>query len=329
MAIPSVNLFSTFDVGFFPNATGTHHEDLIDAQIILGSTQCPAFSTFRKDRARDVVISWTVDALGATSTAGDLEGNDFSAAAITAQVRLMNGTQIFTKHVAVSDRERESNPAGQFRDMYEKQTMMAFKEITRNCEARIFSTASTASATGDDTTAPIMRSIAGFSGAQGSISFSGASASGVFTGDIVRLSSLMFNNGVEPDSIWFAPAHKIEFFNAITLSAAGGGAYVNVRNIAAMDNRFQANVEVMETPLGQLYAIVVDRFIPTSSASATTRAGYYIMDRSLAALPFFRPPQHKPMGKGGDHTRGLILMELTLRLDHPSAFGMVSGITAA
>ena len=103
---------------------------------------------------------------------------------------------------------------------------------------------------------------------------------------------------------------------------------VNLRNIAATDNRFQANIEVMETPLGQLYAIITDRFIPTSSASATTRAGYHIMDRSMAALAFYRPPQHKPMGKAGDYTEGLVLMELTLRLDHPSAFGMVTGITA-
>lgn len=324
MAAPPANLFSTFDVGFWPNATGTHHEDLIDVQVILGSTQCPGFAQFKKGRARDVVHSWSVDALPATSTAAQLEGVDFSAQALTAPVRLVNGTQIFDSQVVVSDRERESNPAGQFRDMYEKQIMMAFKAITRNCESRIFATGATASATGNEaTTAPVMASIPGFG-----LSFSGASASGVFTADIVNLSTTMFNNGVEPDSIWFSPAHKIQFFNSVVSSAAGGGGFVNVRNIAAMDNRFQANVEVMETPLGQLYAIVVDRFIPTSSASATTRAGYYIMDRSMVSLPFFRPPQHKPMGKGGDHTRGIVLMELTLRLDHPSAVGMVTGITA-
>lgn len=322
MAQPS-GLISTFDVGFFPNATGTHHEDLIDVQIILGSTQCPAFSTFRKDRARDVVHSWSIDALPAASTAAQVEGIDFSGTAFATPTRLMNGTQIFDRHVVVSDREREANPAGQFRDFYQKHVMMAFKAITRNAEARIFSTGATASATGDETTAPAMASIAGFS----LVTFSAASASGVLTADILRLSQVMFDAGVEPDSIWFATPHKRDFFNQVA-SSANGGTNINVRNIAAMDNRFQANVEVMETPFGQLYAIITDRFIPTSSASATTRAGYYIMDRSMMALPFYRPPQHKEMGKGGDHTRGIVLMELTLRLDHPSAVGTVTGITS-
>ncbi len=326
MAQPT-NLFSTFDVGFFPNAAGTHHEDLIDVQVILGSTQCPAFATFKKGRAKDVVHSWSVDALPATSTAAQYEGVDFAGAAITAPVRLMNGTQIFDRHVVVSDRERDANPAGPFRDMYEKQIMIAFKAITRNCEARIFTPSGAASASGLEasasTAAPTMAGIPGFG-----ITTAGASAAGVFTADIIRLSQTMFDNGVEPDSIWFATPHKRDFFNQVS-SSANGGTGINVRNIAAMDNRFQANVEVMETPFGQLYAIIVDRFIPTGSASATSAtAGYYIMDRSMAELAFYRPPQHKPMGKGGDHTRGIVLMELTLRLDHPSAFGMVTGITS-
>lgn len=316
----AAGLFSTFDVGFFPNATGTHHEDLIDVQVILGSTQCPAFSTFRKDRARDVVHSWTVDALAATSTAGGIEGDEFGGATLAVPTRLLNVTQIFSKHIIVSDRERESNPAGQFRDMYEKQTMMAFKEITRNCEARIFATGASASATGAEAnSAPAFASLPALG-----ITLSAASASGVFTADVLRLSQTMFQNGVEPDSLWFATPHKRDFFNAVV----SAGSNVNVRNIAATDNRFQANIEVMETPFGQLYALIVDRFIPTSSASATTLAGYYIMDRSMCALPFFRPPQHKPMGKTGDNTRGIILMELTLRVDHPSAVGSVTGITS-
>ena len=316
MAIPT-NAQTTYDLGFF--GTGTLHEDLIDVQVILGSTQTPAFSSFRKDRARDVVHSWTVDALSATATGGDIEGNEWSGAALAQPVRLMNMCQEFTKHIGVSDRERDANPAGQFRDAYEKQTMMAFKEITRNCESRIFATGNVGSATGGTGTSSRMQSISGFG-----TTVSAVSASGVFTADIINLSMAIYNNGVEPDSLWFAPAHKRDFFLAVT----GGGNKINVRNIAATDNRFQANIEVMETPFGQLYAIIVDRFIPTISATANGRAAYYIMDRSMLSLPFFRPPQHKPMGKSGDSTRGIILMDLTLRLDHPSAVGMATGLTS-
>lgn len=317
------NLLSTFDVGGFDGliaGASAHHEDLIDIQVILGSTQCPAFATFRKDRAKDTVHSWTVDSLSAASTAGAPEAQAFSADAMSTPVRLFNVTQIFSKSVRVSDRERDANPAGPFRDMYEKQVMMAFKELTRNVEARIFATGATATSSGTEAgAAPAMASIFGFG-----ITTASATTSGVLTSDIMSLSMTMFNNGVEPDSIWFAPAHKREFYSAVVSAGAG----VNVRNIAATDNRFQANIEVMETPFGQLYAVITDRFMTVNALSASSRSGYVIMDRSMAALPFYRPPQHKPMGKAGDYTEGLILLETTLRLDHPSAFGAVIFVTA-
>ena len=320
------NLFSTYDIGSFGygaggSATAINHEDFIDVQVILGATQTPAFSSFRKDRMRDVVQSWSVDTLAATSTAGTQEGQTFSAEALVNAVRLMNVSQLFSKGVRVSDREREINPAGGFRDILDKEVMKAFKENARNTEARIFATGAVGSATGDEaTTSGRMASLSGLG-----IRASGASASGVFLNDIYRLSQDLFEQGIEPDSIWFAPAHKRDFFHAVT----GSTTSVNVRNIAAIDNRFQANVEVMESPFGQLFAIITDRFIPTSNVSATTRAGYYIADRSLAALPFLRPPQMKEMGKAGDYTDVLILHECSLRLDHPTGWGTVSGLTAA
>lgn len=311
----SAGLLSTFDIGFFPNATGTHHEDLVDIVTILDSFQTPFFSSAPKIRARDVVHSWVVDTLAGTATAGFAEGIDFAADSITAPQRLMNGTQIFTKHVMVSDRERDSNPAG-IRDMYEHQTMKAFKEIARNFESRVFAATSFSSATGAEaTTAPLMSPMRGFS-----IITAASASGGVTTGDIVSLSESLFNAGAEPDSIWFAPASKRQFVNA-TISSGSG----NVRNIAATDQRLVANIDVFETPFNQLYAVIADRFIPISTASNI--GAYYIGDRSMAKVAFFRPPQHKPMGKSGDHTRGIVLMEATLHLDHPSSWAAMTGVT--
>lgn len=312
----SAGLLSTFDVGFFNNATGVHHEDLTDIVTILDSFQTPMFSSSPKIRARDVVHSWTVDTLAATSTAGVIEGVDFSGDTLTSPVRLVNGTQIFSRHVFVSDRERDSNPAG-IRDMYEHQVMKEFKVIARNAESRYWAVNSTGSATGAEaaTNAPLMAGFRGF----GIITSSSASG-GVTTADIVTLSQSLFEAGAEPDSIWFAPASKRQFVNATVSSGSG-----NVRNIAATDQKLVANIDVFETPFNQLYAVITDRFIPISTSSAV--GAYYIGDRSMAKTAFFRPPQHKPMGKSGDHTRGIVLMELTLHLDHPSSWGAVTGVT--
>src|SRR5947207_7903084 len=107
LTVPA-NLFSTFDAGFFPSGTGVHHEDLVDVVTILDSFQTPMFSSSPKTRAKDVVHSWTVDTLASTTaasaTAGIGEGIDFSADALTGPTRLVNGTQIFSRHVIVSDR---------------------------------------------------------------------------------------------------------------------------------------------------------------------------------------------------------------------------------
>jgi hypothetical protein len=311
-------VLSTFDAGFFNNATGIHHEDLVDIVTILDSFQTPLFSSSPKLRARDVVHSWTVDTLAATTTAGVVEAVDFSGDTLTSPQRLVNGTQIFSRHVAVSDRERDANPAG-IRDMYEHQIMKEFKVIARNCESRLWAVNSTASATGAEaaTNAPLMAGIQGFG-----ITTAASASGGVTTADIVTLSQSLFVNGAEPDSIWFAPQSKRQFVNA-TISSGSG----NVRNIAATDQKLVANVDVFETPFNQLYAVIVDRFIPISTSSAV--GAYYIGDRSMAKIAFYRPPQHKPMGKSGDHTRGIVLMECTLQLDHPSSWAAMLGVTNA
>jgi hypothetical protein len=312
----ATGVLSTFDVGFFNNATGVHHEDLVDIVTILDSFQTPLFSSAPKIRARDVVHSWTIDTLAATTTAGISEGIEFDGDTLTSPARLMNGTQIFSRHVIVSDRERDANPAG-IRDMYEHQVMKEFKVLARNVESRLFAVNSTGSATGAEAAgnAPLMAGIRGFD-----IITAASASGGVTTADIVELSETLFSAGAEPDSIWFAPASKRQFVNA-TISSGSG----NVRNIAATDQRLVANIDVFETPFNQLYAVIADRFIPISTSSAV--GAYYIGDRSMAKIAFYRPPQHKPMGKNGDHTRGIVLLECTLQLDHPSSWAAMTGVT--
>jgi hypothetical protein len=308
-----------YDVGFWPATGAPTHEDLVDIVTILDSFQTPFFSSAPKNRARDVVHSWTVDTLAATATAGEGEMSAFAADTLTAPTRLFNMTQIFRRDVEVSDRERASNVAG-IRDMYEHQIMKEFKVIARNCERRIFDShiASTGSASGaNGANASLMAGLRGFS-----IITASSASGGVTTADIVTLSESLFNAGAEPDSIWFAPASKRQFVNATVSSGSG-----NVRNIAATDQKLVANIDVFETPFNQLYAVITDRFIPISTNSAS--GAYYIGDRSMAKISFFRPPQHKPMGKVGDGTRGLVLMECTLQLDHPSSWAAMTGVTNA
>ena len=319
------NLLSTYDVGSFgwgvAASAQMHAEDYTDVLTILDSTQTPFFSGAPKIRVKDRVHSWPVDSLDAAASAGAAVGVDFGGDTFTTAVRLLNGTQIFRQDVVVDDGERESNPIG-ITDYYDHQVMKKFKVLVRNFEFASFRLITTASASGLESSAvsnaPRMAGIRGFG-----ITTAGSTTASFATADLVTLTQIMFNNGAEPDTIWFAPATKIQFVNS-TL-----GTSINVRNIAATDQCLIANIDVFETPLNQLLAVVTDRFIPMGSATANGGFSYLVGDRSMMKVGFFRPPQHKEMGKNGDHTRGLVLMEATIEATHPSAWGMVTGVTGA
>ena len=72
-----------------------------------------------------------------------------------------------------------------------------------------------------------------------------------------------------------------------------------------------------------------DKVAPNIKQAKGFKGAYLVGDRSMMKVGFFRPPQHKEMGKNGDHTRGMVLMEATIEATHPSAWGMVTGVTGA
>jgi hypothetical protein len=296
--------------------TNVVHEDLADICTILDSFQTPLFSSSPKIRATDVVHSWTLDTLVAAQTAHAADASAFNNAwpTQTAPQRLNNAVVTFSNNIEVGDQARAINPAG-IRDFYDHQVMKSFKQIARDCEAWLFATGASASSEAS--------SVVHAASAYGMFGFPmvvSNAPGGVTTAHIIAISEALFNAGAEPDSMWFAPANKRQFVAQVS------GTAINSRNIAAADKALIQNVDVYESPFNQLYAVITDRFIPTSTVSASAY-GYFIGDRSMAKIAFLRPPQHKPMGKAGDSTRGIVLMDLTLQLDHPSAWGRVTGTT--
>jgi hypothetical protein len=307
--------------GWYSAVPGVAHESLADVCTILDSFQTPFFSSAPKIKVSDVVFSWTVDTLMGPVITSPTETSAFGVTAMTDPKRLSNVCQVFRNDIEVSDRAREVNPAG-IRDFYDHQVMKGFKQLARSYETWAFQKYTTAlantsaTATGDATTSPTGSNFRGFA-----LVYSGVAGTCVMTSDIVSLSMSLFDAGAEPDSIWFAPAFKKAFVSQVA------GTNINARNVAASDKILIQNVDVYETPFNQLYAVITDRFIPTATVSSSG-AGYYIGDRAMAKVAFFRPPQHKPLGKVTDTTRGIVLMDCSLQLDHPSAWGMATGVTA-
>lgn len=306
------NTFGIYQVGFL-TACG-NREDLLDMITMIDSWDTPFFSSTPKGQANSANHSWLTDALAATSTAGGIEGGEFNGAALTPRKRLQNISQIFRKDIVVTDTQRAENPAG-VRDEYEYQVMKGMKEIARNIEATVFKISNTSATGATATNARNMKGIRGFEG--DGLTLFNASAT-ISTAQIVSAHQTMHVNGADPDTLYLSPANKKTLIDVMV-----NGANVNVRNVAAAENVFIANIDVFESPFGRL-AMVSDRFIETATATLAS-AAWFLGERSKARLAFLRPLSHVPLAKTGDATKGMIRGELTLELLHPSSWGAGTG----
>jgi hypothetical protein len=314
-------LWSTYDVGF---ATGSaNREDLLDMIVNLDiRMETPFFTSSPKSRTRHTTHEWLVDSLTATSTAaatvGNPEGAAFSSDTLGNRTRLQNITQIFRKDIDVSETQRAVDPAG-VSDEYEHQIFKGLKEVARNVETGVFKISS-ASATGDASTARLMRGIRGYEAVGINIVGTANTALALITTALVMdAQEAAYNVGGNPNTLYTSPGVKRDF------TAAAGNVGGTTRNIASSDRRTIANIDIFEGDFGML-AVVPDRFIPQATVTGASAAAFLI-ESSLCRLAFLRPLKHVPMGKGSDSTRGIVVTELTLEVMNPSALAIVTGIT--
>lgn len=92
---------------------GANREDLLDLINNIAPYDTPFVTSAPKVRANGVLHQWLIDSLAATSSAGALEGDDWTFnTATTRPSRLTNVSQIFRKDIAVSETQRAINSAG-------------------------------------------------------------------------------------------------------------------------------------------------------------------------------------------------------------------------
>lgn len=321
MSFTANQYWTTYDVG--TGVGSSIREDLLDLITNIDPWDTPFFSSAPKTQSKHVLHEWLVDSLAATSTAGAVEGDDFSGStALVNRGRLNNLQHIFRKDIAVSDTLQALNPAG-LRDEYEYQVMKALREIARNIEATIFRVGAAASATGVESSgARVMAGLRGFITATATTGNVSAVNGAITTAHVINLHQQVYQLGGNPDTLYVSPGVKRAFTANVIASSAQ-----NVRNIAAVDKKAIQNIDVFESDFG-LLAVVPDRFMPQTTATATaSAASAWLIERSKARISFLRPIKHVPIGKGGDSTRGFVRGELTLEVLHPSAHGCLFGVT--
>jgi len=308
-------------------STSSNTQDLVDFIANIDPDETPLTVLLGSVKAKSTVHQWQTDTLAALSSTGLVEGADFSLNTLTAPVRVTNQTQIFGKDIAVTESQREENPAG-FGDAYTYQLEKGTKETMRNIEYTLMA-APTAS-TGASGTARQMKTLENFittttrTGATLTGLVGDATHAGIFiASDVNDILNDIWTLGGKTDLIVMNGAYKRQF-SALTSP--------NTRNVLAESKKVVVGVDVYDSDFG-IVPIQLNRYSPqsTNTASATANATdvsgrIWFLQRSMVRLAWFRPLRHRLMGTRCDSTAGQIRAELTLEVANEKALGVFKGV---
>ena len=360
MAI-ATNLFTTFGIrypGTALTAGGAGiRENVSDVLENIDPEDTPSLTAFPTSTVNNLFSDWMVDGYDLTSTAGALEGDEFSAATLRPRARLQNWVQRFRKDFALSQDQIELARRGGvigIRDAWGHEAGRAGIEVRRNINARLWNNSSytgtaTASAetsaaleldpvTGTTTSAALMGNLRYFmqrvqwvnpsnlsgtqtgtltTGSQASASVAGA----IGTASLYALSESLENLGVKPNKIFMSPGVKVDLSRALLNDTSGIGL---ARTLDAVKgSEYGPVIEVIRTDFHRM-ACVVDRYIPQLTATAATlyrAAVFAMMDTSKVRVSYWRQLKPYSLPPSGDNMRGYMLAACTLEVSHPNAIG--------
>lgn len=321
MAQPA-NLYDKYDLK-------GDREDLIDKIYNTSPSDTPVTSAFGRTSASNTYHEWQRDSLASANKDNALiDGDDFSADALTATERVGNYCQIFSKKPAVSRRANLVKKAGRGAEMgYVKAKAML--EIKRDIEAMVLS--SNAAVAGNSTTA----SKSGGLGVQiytnvshGGVGATAAHTSGApttavtagtnrtFTETLLKtvVQSAYTNSGEVPNMVVMSPSHKSTFsgFTGIAVNRYQVGKKEQARVIGGAD--------IYMSDFGELE--IVPHYI---MSGATT---VFLLNPDYCDLAFLDGFRTEDMGKTGDSEKKLITADVTLAVRAEKACAKIADLTA-
>jgi hypothetical protein len=315
---------------------------LLDQITNVDPWDTPWVSQAPKVAAQHVYHEWLKDTLyalgGGTdtdiTTAGGVEGADYSYENTTSPSREFNVTMIFRQDIGVSETQRHVNPAG-FKDAYAYEIQKATKRLAIKLEKVCFATVTTA--TGASATARVMRSFQSFitTNTARPTAPSGADATHdgvVSVTDFENMLNVIYNAGGNPEQVYVSPSVKRQL-SAFSVPGASS-TDPRSRNIAMADKKIVSAIDFYDSNFG-LIQIVLDRWVPestnlagnTATANATATGGkIFFLQRSINRLAWLRPMQHFLVGKRGDSVAGIVVGEVTLEVLNEKANGMLANV---
>jgi Family of unknown function (DUF5309) len=321
MAQPA-NLFDRFD------EAGSVREDLIDKIYNVSPEETPVTTAFGKTSAAQTFHEWQRDALAAANANNALiDGDDFSATALTATDRIGNYCQIFAKQPAVSRRANIVKKAGKTTSMaYQKAKLM--KECKRDIEASVLSAnpavagnSATASKSGGLGVFIYSNALHNGAGATAAHT-SGAPLTGVTAGtnrtftETLLKSAIQLNyiaSGTVAPMAVMSPSHKETFSTFV-------GIAVNRFQVGKREQgRIIGGADIYVSNFGELE--IVPHYLMSSFTTV------YGVNPDYASLAFLDGFRSKEMGPTGDSEKQLITADMCLQVDNEKAFWKIADLT--
>ncbi len=314
-----VNEFDTYD------GADSIHEDLHDVIYDISPTETPVLSMAAQGTAASTLHEWLTDALDTPSvTNARIEGEDKDAVAITAATRLSNYCQISDKTVLLSGSQQAVNAADYTGDL-SRQVARKALALKRDMETII--AGNQTSVAGDNTTARKLRSLEAWypsansdRGTGGVAGSSSAAATDATTGDLRAIRESMLKNVIQ--LVWTAGGNSDAIVaggvNKQRISGFAGNAN---RNMDATDGKLSAYIDVYASDFGKVMKIIPNRF----SRARTV----HVLDSEMLAVDYLRKFFKTPLAKTGDADKELVGAEYTLKVNNPSAHGVVADLSVS
>lgn len=315
MTIPT-NAFTTF-------ASVGNREQLLEAINMISPTDTIFMNSVGKAKAEATFMEWQTDVLDTVDTANaQIEGDDKTAAAITATVRIGNRLQISDKNFAISRTQDIIVKAGRGKETA-RQLMKKTKSLKRDMESIMCG--SQASVTGNTTTARKLgaienmittnKNINGETGGGYSASNWVAVVDGTqrpFTETLLKdVIKQVFESGGDPDLLMLGS------FNKQVASSFTGNA---TRMDESEDSKLVTDIKIYQSDFGT-FKVKPNRFQRSKTA--------LLLQTDMWQVAYLDPIKPDDLAKTGDSTKKTLTVEYTLVGLNEAASGKIASLTTS
>lgn len=324
-------------MALYTNAQNTYaqigiREDLADMVYRIDPEETPFQSNIKTNgKAKSTLVEWQTQTLAAAAVNQQLEGDDASATAATARVRLNNRCVISKKVYAVSGTSIEVEVAGVDNELDEQRLLKGI-ELKRDMEVTLLQNG--AYATGSSTT---VRKLAGLPAYTNNTNMDGVSTYSIAQGtgatawtysSSTRALSLSivaatvkecYIDGGKPKMLMLSPDQKMKFSALCLSTTLGGGAQVRYNMNQVRAAALIGAVETYQSDFGALDVIPNVQFAGDSTLNATG----FVIDPKFLEVAFLRTMRTEQLAKTGDSVAEHVLAEYTLKVGAPKANGII------